>query len=37
MAWLLKKAGVVEAEGEIIQILSRSKSVAPSRALLIQL
>jgi hypothetical protein len=32
MAWLLKNVGVVEPEGETIQILSRSKSVAPSNA-----
>ena len=37
MAWLLENVGFVEPEGETMQILSRSKSVVPSRALLIQL
>jgi hypothetical protein len=35
MAWLLENVGFVEPEGETIQILSCSKSVAPSRGLLI--
>ena len=34
MACLLENVGFVEPDGETIQILSRSKSVAPCRALL---
>jgi hypothetical protein len=34
---VLENVGFVKLEGETLQILSRSKSVAPSRALLIQL
>ena len=37
MAWVLQNAGIVEREGEIMQIFSSPKGVALSRALFIQL
>jgi len=37
MAWVIQNTGIVEPEGETIQVFSSPKGVAPSRSLFIQL